>query len=315
MPISVCQWVIDLSCIKTSQNMWWHFHTWSCYSLTFHKSQKMPFSTPTKSRRKQYKLSCSVAVGLAAFCMTAWYGATKEAKCHHKPLPLGCFFFYWVLQCSTATLSACYWADRNLACLPFLSSDSAEWTLKWQLFVVFLQVAEQLQYVIACILSFWRSLWLFFSLNEGRSYDLLHRRNTVVQYDRISISIFKAGGKQKLVWEYKCSHNDMVRTSFKDRLQSPAVKRLRTCYENNVFLVLEVDLSLNLLKERWQTIEINDNFLFHYNWISLGCEHNKTFEDVPSGFDKTLIDFLTILWHFTDWEIRKTIDRWTDNKT
>lgn len=232
--------------------------------LHFTRANKCPFQLQPKAEKKQFTSSLVRwligAVGLAAFCMTAWYGATKEATCHDKPLPLGCFFSSGFFS---AALLHClrYWADRILACLPFLSSRSAEWTLKWQLFVVFLQDAEQLQYVIACILSFWRSLWLFFSLSESRSYDLLHRRKTVVQYDRISISIFKGGERQKLVWEYKCSHNDMVRTLFKDRLQSPAVERISTCYESlPCTRIWSVTLTShdNSLKERRPTIVIND---------------------------------------------------------
>ncbi len=100
------------------------------YRLTFHKSRQMPFSTSTKKKEKRvYKLSCwwlKSTVGLAAFCMTAWYDGTKGTPCHDKPFPWGDFFSRLV-QGSTAILSACYWADRNLAYLFSWASVLQHW--------------------------------------------------------------------------------------------------------------------------------------------------------------------------------------------
>lgn len=219
------------------QDLTKHVMTFSYMILLQVDISQEPTTALFNSNQKQRKSSLQALLlggskGLWGWQHSAWQRDMVPQRKQHATIslcPWGVFFFFfWVLQCSTATLPVTERTEIWHACLFWaVVLQNGHWNGSCLCF--FLQVAEQLQYVIACILPFWRSLWLFFSLSESRSYDSLHRRKAIVQYDYISISIFKAGEKRKLVWEYKCSHNDMVRTSFKDRLQSTAVERIRTC--------------------------------------------------------------------------------------
>lgn len=127
------KYVTTFSTFNTRRwSLGWHFRRAdTCPFINSNQKQKKN----KKERKKMKRGTISLvrwlkrAVGLAGFCMTAWYGGTKGTLCHDKPFPLGWFLSPGLF--SAALLYHPLVTEQTEIWHAYISScRSAAWTLK-----------------------------------------------------------------------------------------------------------------------------------------------------------------------------------------